>query len=339
MILSREGASASEAGVGLTAEAVVDLARGFGFDPIGVARVADVDARLPLENRWGRLTTQLPTIIVLGRPMFRGVAAARHPGTKQFTAGRLLKWLDEKTAELSHALERRGALAFSVSSLAIDVDRAGALDVTPAGQGSLALRQAAVAAGLGTLGLNRMLLTPRFGPRLYLGGVLTDLDLPPGTPLEHELCLGLEACGRCAAICPEQAIPLRARRGAPLDQTRRLDRAACARSAQPMGVATFVAHLSHMAAASRLEQLQLVRNRLTGELWQEAAQLKEGAFTGCSACMDVCPVGDDYVELSASPHRQADLPDGVQHLVSVENGRDVVNVTWVGPSVRRMPTV
>jgi len=318
-----------------TKEELVALARERGFDPVGVARVADVDRLLAPERRLGRISAQLPTVVALGRPMFRGVSAARHPGTKQFTAGRLHKWLDEQIADLSQVLERRGVLAFPVSSLAIDFSAGGPLELTPAGQGSFALRQAAVVAGLGTLGLNEMLLTPRYAPRLYLGGLLTDVDLEPDQPLAQELCLGLEACGRCAAVCPEQAIPLSALHGAPLSSIRGLDSPACARSSQPMGVATFVRHLTSVAEApNRLEQVQLVRNRLTGELWQEMAQLKEGAFTGCSACLDVCPVGEDYVRLQASPHRQDDLPNGVEHrLVG-----DTVQVTWVGPTVRRAVT-
>jgi len=64
---------------------------------------------------------------------------------------------------------------------------------------------------------------PEFGPRIHLGGVLTQAELEAGQPLQKELCLGLEECGLCAGICPEDAIPRRARRGAPLSEYRGLD--------------------------------------------------------------------------------------------------------------------
>jgi ferredoxin len=57
---------------------------------------------------------------------------------------------------------------------------------------------------------------------------------------------------------------------------------------------------------------------------------KEGGFTACQACEEVCPVGDDYPATQRSPHRQADLPEGVQH--TGEDGW--VAVQWVGPQWR-----
>ena len=134
-------------------------------------------------------------------------------------------------------------------------------------------------AGLGTLGLNEMLLTPRFGPRCFVGAVLTELDLPPDEPLAGELCLGLEACGRCAAICPERAIPLRAP-GAALAAVRGLDHAGCARSSQPYGPATMARHLTAALDATQPpERWRLVKDLTTGELWQQVTMHKEGGFT------------------------------------------------------------
>ena len=67
-------------------------------------------------------------------------------------------------------------------------------------------RHAAVAAGLGTLGLNGLLLTPEFGPMQRLVTVLTSAELEP-TPLYNgpELCRP-DLCGmKCVRLCPAQA--------------------------------------------------------------------------------------------------------------------------------------
>jgi ferredoxin len=72
-------------------------------------------------------------------------------------------------------------------------------------RGPLSLAHAAVEAGLGTLGLNLMLLTPEYGPRVMLGAVLTSAELEPDRPLGEALCQG-EACGRCLLACPADAI-------------------------------------------------------------------------------------------------------------------------------------
>jgi len=59
--------------------------------------------------------------------------------------------------------------------------------------------------------------------------------------------------------------------------------------------------------------------------------VKEGAFTGCTECVQVCPVGADYAGYAQTPHRARDFPDGVP--ISTKDG--MVEVGLVGPQVRR----
>jgi epoxyqueuosine reductase QueG len=58
-------------------------------------------------------------------------------------------------------------------------------------------------AGLGTLGLNFSILTPQFGPRVYVTSILTDCELSPGQPMKDDLCV---RCGICVKNCPIQAL-------------------------------------------------------------------------------------------------------------------------------------
>ena len=58
-------------------------------------------------------------------------------------------------------------------------------------------------AGLGTLGLNCSILTPQFGPRVYVTSIITDAPLAAGQPMEEELCTH---CGLCVESCPIEAI-------------------------------------------------------------------------------------------------------------------------------------
>ncbi|MGC8817341.1 MAG: 4Fe-4S dicluster domain-containing protein [Candidatus Hadarchaeum sp.] len=69
--------------------------------------------------------------------------------------------------------------------------------------GDLSLKHAAVAAGLGEFGLNNLLLTPQFGPRVLLGAVVTDALIPADPPLKKQLC---DLCGACLKACPVGAI-------------------------------------------------------------------------------------------------------------------------------------
>jgi epoxyqueuosine reductase QueG len=71
------------------------------------------------------------------------------------------------------------------------------------GRGILSLKHAAQLAGLGTLGKNTVLLHPRFGNRLWLGAVLTDLELEPD-PLLEKQCM--DSCRLCLNACPKAAL-------------------------------------------------------------------------------------------------------------------------------------
>lgn len=57
--------------------------------------------------------------------------------------------------------------------------------------------QAAVLAGLGVRGQNGLLITKRFGSYVFIGEIVTDLELPYTSFKED--CPG---CGRCKSMCP-----------------------------------------------------------------------------------------------------------------------------------------
>jgi len=58
-------------------------------------------------------------------------------------------------------------------------------------------RHAAVLAGLGEFGLNNLLLTPKYGPRVRLNSMITTAELTPDPLCDGPICLGKDACGLC----------------------------------------------------------------------------------------------------------------------------------------------
>ena len=297
-------------------EFVKECGQDLGLDLIGLAAVARLEELLDEPNRPSDLAAPTGTLVVVARKSFTGLNLSHHSGTRQYWGGRIIKRLDETCLKLACALESQGAACFPVSSLMVDFAQKDGIELCPAGQGSPLLKMAAVEAGLGTLGLNGMLLTPEFGPRVYLGGVLCEAEIPAGQPLEQELCLGLEECGLCAAACPPAAIPLQAPRGAVLSEYRGLDAHACSRVSQPLGLHRFKSHLKDVFAhRDRPDDMwSVVGSRTSGALWQEMIMVKEGIFTGCSTCLDICPVGDDF-----DPSRRAALLDQLRRTDSTDS--------------------
>jgi epoxyqueuosine reductase QueG len=72
-------------------------------------------------------------------------------------------------------------------------------------RGLISLKHAAVAAGLGKMGKNTLLIHPQAGNILRLGGLITTLDLPADGPGEFpRLCP--KSCRRCLDACPVMAL-------------------------------------------------------------------------------------------------------------------------------------
>lgn len=74
----------------------------------------------------------------------------------------------------------------------------------PRPDGMVSLRVVGCVAGLGELGLSKLLLTPQFGPRQRVFAVLTDAELEQDPLLTEPVC---DECGACVRGCPAEAIP------------------------------------------------------------------------------------------------------------------------------------
>ncbi len=68
--------------------------------------------------------------------------------------------------------------------------------------GALSDRAVAERAGLGWVGKNCALITPEYGSWVYLGELITDLPLPPDSPVEE----GCGDCNICVDACPTGAL-------------------------------------------------------------------------------------------------------------------------------------
>jgi epoxyqueuosine reductase len=127
----------------------------------------------------------------------------------------------------------------------------------------------AEAAGLGWIGKNGNLITRQYGSWVFLGEIITDLEIAPDQP-NSEHC---GTCTRCLTACPTKAI-----------------------------VSPFVVD------AGRCIAYHTIENRAT-ELPELIANNLQGWVAGCDICQDVCPWNHrfaqttDVAEFAADPRR------------------------------------
>jgi epoxyqueuosine reductase len=271
----------------LSAASVKAKARALGADLVGIAAGATLDRFPPDPGRPQTPSRVTPedsrSIIVLARRHLTGTnrltgANDRH---KQYSTELVLSDLEDIELKLVYFLEDHGFPSLTVPPMHFDPRQ-----YDPAGdtRGPLSLAHAAVEAGLGTLGLNLMLLTPEYGPRVMLGAVLTHAVLEADRPLAAPLCPG-ETCGRCLLACPADAI----------DQWR-LDKARCAPLASPYGFTYLIDHVERMVSADDAGRRDLLKSKESFMVWQSILR-GVGVYSGCTRCVDVCPVGGDYARL------------------------------------------
>ena len=98
--------------------------------------------------------------------------------------------------------------------------------------GIFSQRHAAVRAGLGEFGLNNVVVTARYGPRIRFNSVITTAPLSPSPLLTAKTCDGM-ACQECIRECPVGALRSLAEAEEErlwLDPAARTDWAACRKS-------------------------------------------------------------------------------------------------------------
>ncbi len=76
----------------------------------------------------------------------------------------------------------------------------------PAGNGVGLSIPMAIDAGLGQLGRMGLLVTPKYGPRVRLAKVITDMPLVPDSPINFGVKEFCDACMLCAEHCPSGAV-------------------------------------------------------------------------------------------------------------------------------------
>ena len=106
--------------------------------------------------------------------------------------------LDRCSHKLARFLESRGFAALGFDTGAGFYHQAGKTPERFAGD--ISHKHAAVACGLGQFGVNNLVLSPRWGPRIRLASVLTSAELARDLAARESLCADCDACVRACPV-------------------------------------------------------------------------------------------------------------------------------------------
>ncbi len=261
-----------------TAAEVKQRALALGADLAGIASAATLNA-FPPDPRWPqtpeRISPYCRSVIVIVQRIPAGAFRCKNNVPVQYMDMMVLRKMDKVAYRLAMELEDAGHPSFVTAAQETE------WTYKRASYGRLSTRHLGVEAGLGTLGLEVNILTPEFGPRVYLTGILTELELAPDQRITEQVCIG-ESCSRCLHSCPAEAV-----------QHWGIDKRACATEAQEFGFGQIAKFFNKFIDQDVEAKKKMTVSRDLFGFWQGLLRVV-GSFGDCPRCLAVCPVGNDY---------------------------------------------
>jgi ferredoxin len=329
--IGRRTASVFRKGDAISADSVKARALALGADLVGIASARTLNA-FPPDPLWPqtpeRISPYVKSVITIVQRIPAGAFRCRANAPVQYMDMLVLRKMDKVAYRLADELERAGHPTFVVPAQETE------WTYKRASYGRLSTRHLGVESGLGTLGLEVNILTPEYGPRIYLTGILTELELEADAPMVEQVCIG-ESCSRCLHSCPGDAVLHFG-----------IDKRACAQHAQEFGFSTIMKFIDRVIdeqaqGASADALMAMAKSRDHFGFWQGLLRVV-GSFGDCPRCLAVCPVGDDY-HAHLAEHQKV-IPEKTAEKVTLAKSRqearkrgDAIaglndwNVRWVGP--------
>ena len=246
--------------------------KAMGADLIGVA-----DACSPLlyehDDKPEKLLPGARSLISIAVALNRSAVCSGNLRLNRYDTMCVYERLNYICIETIRTLVSEGAKAISVSPYF-------PVDMGPESKGmkgEINHKTVAAVAGLGGIGLSKLLVTPEFGPLVRLGTIITDASLTVEEPLDETPC---KQCESCRNACPAEAI----------QEDGALDYGACASYTLSNALPGIIGVARKLIGADEKAVKDAIYNPHLWEIWQATTS---GSIYSCSECMASCPIGSD----------------------------------------------
>jgi epoxyqueuosine reductase QueG len=248
------------------------LAMKSGADMVGVCSPESLYHLPDHELRIKEMVSDARAIVVAAVRMFPAPIECSESNVRpaQYETYCLYGQLDRIAFDVSRYLDDSGYKAVSIPAflpVEMSTARRGLI-------GDVSLRHAAEEAGLGRIGVNRLLLTKEFGPRVRIAGIVTNAPLRIDSRQEDEVC---NKCGACIKACPMGAIA----------EDGKVDVKKCAPEILKYGLPGLISVARKYMGKGEKEIVEMTKDPAYWELWQTSML---GNFYYCFKCIASCPI-------------------------------------------------
>jgi epoxyqueuosine reductase QueG len=168
-----------------------DFIKGLGVSDIGFSKVTGF-----VPENWSKYNYAISFVIQLSNGIINDIKENNEPTQTYFAHYRSVNYhINEVTLRTTIALQNSGYNAIAIPS-------SQSLHDKPYNS-VFSHKKAATLSGLGWIGKSGLFIHHKFGPRVRLGTILTDMELPLTTPITTSKC---GDCNLCVIKCPAMAI-------------------------------------------------------------------------------------------------------------------------------------
>lgn len=255
-----------------TAE-VISFVKTEGIELVGVSPIKPLLTDSRYEKNVERICPNAKCVIVFGNIFPQSVlyACPENARPARYALASLYSEGAEICLKISRFLEKKGYRGVIIPAYLPNEMNYETLGL----KGDLNLKHAAVEAGLGSRGVSDLLITPNYGPRVRLFGVITDAELKPTPKDDKNYCTN---CSICIKACPSGAI-----------SESGCDPKICSPFAMKHGLPQILRFIYELEKET--SKVKIFKKLRGMEMWNFWQALSTGSFYECFMCIQSCPVG------------------------------------------------